>query len=31
VDVSNSADHLIIKCIVGRRFTWGRKTSAAQP
>ena len=31
VDVSNSADHLIIKCIVGRRFTWGHKVSAAQP
>jgi hypothetical protein len=24
VDVTNSDDHLIIKCIVGRRFTWGR-------
>jgi hypothetical protein len=30
VDVSNSSDHLIIKCIVGRRFTWGRKAAAAQ-
>jgi len=30
VDVSNSADHLIIKCIIGRRFSWGRKTGAAQ-
>lgn len=25
VDVTNPSDHLIIKCIVGRRFTWGRK------
>jgi hypothetical protein len=24
VDVTNSADHLIVKCIVGRRFTWGK-------
>jgi hypothetical protein len=23
VDVTNSADHLIVKCIVGRRFSWG--------
>jgi hypothetical protein len=23
-DVTNSSDHLIIKCIVGRRFTWSR-------
>jgi hypothetical protein len=30
VDMSNSSDHLIVKCIVGRRFTWGRKPSAAQ-
>jgi len=30
VDVTNSADHLIIKCIIGRRFSWGRKPSAAQ-
>lgn len=30
VDVSNSADHLIIKCIIGRRFSWGRKASAAR-
>ncbi len=22
VDVTNSADHLIVKCIVGRRFSW---------
>ncbi len=27
VDVSNSADHLIVKCIVGRRFSWGRQAS----
>ena len=25
VDVSNHSDHLIVKCIVGRRFTWGRE------
>ncbi|MBZ5656738.1 MAG: hypothetical protein LAO56_15840 [Acidobacteriia bacterium] len=25
VDVTNSDDHLIVKCIVGRRFTWGRE------
>lgn len=24
VDVANSSDHLIVKCIIGRRFTWGR-------
>lgn len=24
VDVSNSSDHLIVKCIVGRRFSWRR-------
>jgi hypothetical protein len=29
VDVTNSADHLIVKCIIGRRFSWGRKPSAA--
>ena len=29
VDVSNSSDHLILKCIVGRRFSWGRTHSAA--
>lgn len=26
VDVTNHSDHLIIKCIIGRRFTWGRKS-----
>ena len=30
VDVTNSADHLIVKCIVGRRFSWGYKPSAAR-
>ncbi|MBZ5666743.1 MAG: hypothetical protein LAO30_19335 [Acidobacteriia bacterium] len=30
VDVSNSSDHLIIKCIIGRRFSWGHKPSVAQ-
>ena len=30
VDVTNSSDHLIIKCIVGRRFSWGRKAAAAR-
>lgn len=30
VDVTNSSDHLIVKCIVGRRFSWGHKRSAAQ-
>jgi len=29
VDVTNSADHLIVKCIIGRRFSWGRKNGAA--
>jgi hypothetical protein len=24
VDVTNSSDHLIVKCIVGRRFSWKR-------
>jgi len=28
VDVTNSADHLIVKCIVGRRFSWGHKQKA---
>ncbi len=23
VDVTNHSDHLILKCIIGRRFTWG--------
>ena len=30
VDVTNSADHLIVKCIVGRRFSWGHKPISAQ-
>jgi hypothetical protein len=32
-DVTNASDHLIIKCIVGRRFSWGRikKAPEAQP
>lgn len=30
VDVTNSADHLIVKCIIGRRFSWGHKASAAK-
>jgi hypothetical protein len=30
VDVTNSSDHLIVKCIIGRRFSWGHKGSAAQ-
>ena len=30
VDVSNSSDHLIVKCIIGRRFSWGHKPSAAR-
>ena len=29
VDVTNSGDHLILKCIVGRRFTWGRERKSA--
>jgi hypothetical protein len=29
VDVTNSADHLIVKCIVGRRFSWGHKHKAS--
>jgi len=28
VDVTNSADHLIVKCIIGRRFSWGRAPDA---
>jgi len=28
-DVTNHSDHLIVKCIVGRRFTWGRTHKAA--
>jgi hypothetical protein len=30
VDVTNSSDHLIVKCIVGRRFSWGHKHSATK-
>jgi hypothetical protein len=29
VDVTNSSDHLILKCIVGRRFSWGRTQKQA--
>lgn len=28
VDVTNSSDHLIVKCIVGRRFSWGHARKA---
>ena len=31
VDVTNSSDHLIVKCIVGRRFTWGRGRKTSSP
>lgn len=31
VDVANPSDHLIVKCIVGRRFGWGRAHHAAGP
>jgi hypothetical protein len=31
VDVTNSSDHLIVKCIVGRRFSWGRARKSAEP
>ncbi|HVM92494.1 MAG TPA: hypothetical protein VMT67_06755 [Terriglobales bacterium] len=31
VDVSNSGDHLIVKCIVGRRFNWGHRRNADKP
>jgi hypothetical protein len=30
VDVTNSADHLIVKCIIGQRFSWGQKARAAR-
>jgi hypothetical protein len=30
VDVTNSADHVIVKCIVGRRFSWGHKRAAQE-
>lgn len=30
VDVTNSSDHLIVKCIVGRRFNWKRKPATSQ-
>jgi len=30
VDVANSSDHLIVKCIVGRRFSWGHKPRTEQ-
>ena len=29
VDVSNSADHLILKCIIGRRFNWRHEHKAS--
>ena len=29
VDVTNSSDHLIVKCIVGRGFNWSRAHNAA--
>ncbi len=31
VDVANSGDHLIVKCIVGRRFTWRRGRRKSKP
>jgi len=31
VDVTNSGDHLIVKCIIGRRFTWGRGRKPSEP
>jgi len=31
VDVSNPGDHLIVKCIVGRRFNWGHRRNADKP
>ena len=31
VDVTDHSDHLIVKCIVGRRFTWGKRREAADP
>jgi hypothetical protein len=30
VDVTDSSDHLIVKCIVGRRFSWKRGKKAAK-
>ena len=30
VDVTNSSDHLIVKCIIGRRFSWKRGHKAAE-
>jgi hypothetical protein len=30
VDVTNSSDHLIVKCIIGRRFSWGHRPSIAE-
>lgn len=30
VDATNPSDHVIVKCIVGRRFTWGQKAKAAK-
>jgi hypothetical protein len=30
VDVTDSSDHLIVKCIIGRRFSWGHRTTSAQ-
>ena len=30
VDVTNPTDHLIVKCIIGRRFSWGHEPRAAK-
>jgi hypothetical protein len=30
VDVTNSSDHLIVKCIVGRRFSWKRGSKSGK-
>ena len=30
VDVTNSSDHLIVKCIIGRRFSWGHARHAGK-
>lgn len=31
IGVTRSTDHLILKCIIGRRFTWGRKPRNGKP
>src|SRR5262249_44167522 len=31
IGATSSTDHLIVKCIIGRRFTWGSKPHTTDP